>query len=30
LAEALQALDSFGGKALRLRQIAERIVLRTA
>ena len=30
LAEALQALDSFGDRALRLRQIAGRIVLRTA
>ncbi len=30
LAEALKALDSFGENALWLRQIAERIVLRTA
>ena len=30
LAEALKAIDSFGENALRLRQIAERIVLRTA
>jgi geranylgeranyl diphosphate synthase type II len=30
LAEALRAIDSFGENALRLRQIAERIVLRTA